>query len=137
MNYLASILDKRWLTSLYFLSLDLLPLYESSQENNDNENSERIWLLLEDIQGLASFLIKNVSQICPLHQPAFLQRTEKIVLSTLAEIYENEEVLWNKLFYENIIPPVRATLEACLGSGRSRISLEEYSRRDYPETIVR
>lgn len=123
--------------NIYFNVLDLLPLYESSQENNDNERSERVWLLLEDIQGLASFLIKNVSQICPLNQPEFLQRTEKIVLNTLAEIYENEETLWQKLFYENIIPPVRATLEACVGSIRAKISLEEFSRQDFAEKIVR
>lgn len=91
---------------------------------------------MDNIIGLASFLLKNVSKICPLDQPDYFQRIEKIVLNTLAEVYENEETLEAQMFYQDVISPTRATLENCLNDTKSRISLGEYNLKEYPETIV-
>ncbi|CAL8116397.1 unnamed protein product [Orchesella dallaii] len=123
----------------YGIPVDSDEVYEDSEEADGVhlQTHSRGRKLQEGIVDIASIILLNMSQICPINQTNYFNFVQKLVSSSLNEIHEpGHGFVGEVAYFEVTIPKIQRFLQACTPK-LPKITNEALERDTNPETIVK
>ncbi|CAL8073546.1 unnamed protein product [Orchesella dallaii] len=117
---------------------DLDEMYVDSEEADGVylQNYSRGRKLQEGIVDIASIILLNMSQICPINQTNYFNFAEKLVSSSLNEIHEPGHGREGEVaYYEATIPIIQRFLQGC-AQKLPKITNKALKRAMHPKKII-
>ncbi|CAL8129803.1 unnamed protein product [Orchesella dallaii] len=113
-------------------------MYEDFEEADDIhlQHYSRGRKLQEGIVDIASIILLNMSQICPINQTNYFNFAEQLVSGSLKEIYEPGHGRPGEVAYDEVtIAKIQGFLQGC-NQKLPKITQEALNKAVYEETII-